>query len=164
MEKQKGMKATSYYPKQLQVVNGHIIMYDKKNEEFEIKNSDGRKITTRKTELAAKNYANGLNKPSKKTNIMATKKPTPAQLEARKKFAENAKNGTFAKNRKTASPKRKTATTAKKLCSKVIKREGVKGDGTLKKGYKYVKGGKVVKAKPAAKKPVAKRKPAAKKK
>ena len=36
---------------------------------------------------------------------------------------------------------------ARKLCSKVVRREGVKIDGTLKKGYKYVKGGRVVKAK-----------------
>ena len=36
---------------------------------------------------------------------------------------------------------------AKKMCSRVVRREGVKIDGTLKKGYKYVKGGRVVKAK-----------------
>lgn len=67
---------------------------------------------------------------------------------------------------KKAPAKRKSATTAKKLCSKVIRREGVKADGTLKKGYKYAKGGRVVKAKAAApkKKAPAKRKPAARKK
>lgn len=53
-------------------------------------------------------------------------------------------------------------TTAKKMCRKVIKVEGVKSDGTLKKGYKYLKGGRVVKAAP--KKVVAKRKVVAKKK
>ena len=42
--------------------------------------------------------------------------------------------------------KRKTPT-ARKMCSKIIRREGVKIDGTLKKGFKYVKGGRVVKAK-----------------
>lgn len=42
--------------------------------------------------------------------------------------------------------KRKTIT-AKKMCNKVIKREGVKSDGTLKKGYRYKKGGIIVKAK-----------------
>ena len=36
---------------------------------------------------------------------------------------------------------------SKKLCSKVVRREGVKVDGTLKKGFRYVKGGQVVKAK-----------------
>jgi hypothetical protein len=45
--------------------------------------------------------------------------------------------------------KKKKSMSAKKLCSPVIKREGVKKDGTLKKGYKYVKGGRVVKAKTA---------------
>lgn len=57
----------------------------------------------------------------------------------------------MATTKKKAPAKRKTATTAKKLCSKVIKREGVKSNGQLKKGYKYVAGGKVVKAKPAKK-------------
>lgn len=47
---------------------------------------------------------------------------------------------------KKAAAKKKTPTTAKKLCSKVIKREGVKSNGQLKKGYKYAKGGRVVKA------------------
>lgn len=43
--------------------------------------------------------------------------------------------------------KRKKRVSAKKLFSKAIKREGVKADGTLKKGYRYAKGGRVVKAK-----------------
>lgn len=55
--------------------------------------------------------------------------------------------------KESTKPKR---VTAKKMCSKVIKREGVKTDGTLKKGYKYVKGGRVVKVAPA-KKPATKR-------
>lgn len=42
---------------------------------------------------------------------------------------------------------KKKRVSAKKLCSKVIKREGVKADGTLKKGYRYAKGGRIVKAK-----------------
>lgn len=42
---------------------------------------------------------------------------------------------------------RKKTITAKKMCSRVIQREGVKANGTLKKGYKYAKGGRVVKAK-----------------
>jgi hypothetical protein len=37
--------------------------------------------------------------------------------------------------------------TAKKLCSSVIVKDGLKKDGTLKKGFKYAKGGKIVKAK-----------------
>ena len=49
-----------------------------------------------------------------------------------------------AKKTKTKGKKR---ISAKKLCSSVIKREGVKKDGTLKKGYKYAKGGKIVKTK-----------------
>ncbi len=34
----------------------------------------------------------------------------------------------------------------KKLCSRVVKAEGLKANGTLKKGFRYVKGGKIVKA------------------
>lgn len=33
----------------------------------------------------------------------------------------------------------------KTVCAKVVKVTGIKTDGTLKKGYKYVKGGKIVK-------------------
>lgn len=44
----------------------------------------------------------------------------------------------------------------KTVCTRVVKATGLKVDGTLKKGYKYIKGGKVVKvAQP--KKPVKKR-------
>jgi hypothetical protein len=49
-----------------------------------------------------------------------------------------------AKKSKTKTKKR---ISAKKLCSGIIAREGVKKDGTLKKGFRYVKGGRVVKAK-----------------
>lgn len=42
---------------------------------------------------------------------------------------------------------KKKTTSAKKLCSKIIRREGVKLDGTLKKGFRYAKGGRIVKAK-----------------
>ena len=48
---------------------------------------------------------------------------------------------------KKAKAKSKKRISAKKLCSGIITREGVKKDGTLKKGYRYVKGGRVVKAK-----------------
>lgn len=48
---------------------------------------------------------------------------------------------------KKTKPKGKKRISAKKLCSSVIARDGVKKDGTLKKGYRYVKGGRVVKAK-----------------
>ncbi|KUJ61843.1 hypothetical protein AR687_11550 [Flavobacteriaceae bacterium CRH] len=44
----------------------------------------------------------------------------------------------------------------KKVCARVVKATGLKVDGTLKKGYKYIKGGKVVKVVPK-KKPVKKR-------
>jgi|GEM_PF-5079716 len=56
---------------------------------------------------------------------------------------------------KKTTTKRKRSVTAKKLCSRVIKREGIKADGTLMKGFKWAKGGGraiKVKAKPAAKK------------
>ena len=33
----------------------------------------------------------------------------------------------------------------KKVCARVVKATGLKVDGTLKKGYKYIKGGKIVK-------------------
>ncbi len=48
---------------------------------------------------------------------------------------------------KKSKSKTKKRVSAKQLCSRVIVREGVKKDGTLKKGYRYVKGGRVVKAK-----------------
>lgn len=43
--------------------------------------------------------------------------------------------------------KTKKSIRAKKLCSRVIKKDGVKTNGQLKKGYRYAKGGKIVKAK-----------------
>ncbi|WP_395043173.1 hypothetical protein [Flavobacterium sp.] len=46
-----------------------------------------------------------------------------------------------------ATAKKKSGMTAKKLCSSVIVKDGLKKDGTLKKGFKYAKGGKIVKAK-----------------
>jgi hypothetical protein len=49
----------------------------------------------------------------------------------------------------------------KKVCARVVKATGLKVDGTLKKGYKYIKGGKIVKViekkKTVKKKPVKKR-------
>ena len=42
--------------------------------------------------------------------------------------------------------KAKTTRGLKKLCSRVIKAEGLKSNGTLKKGFRYLKGGKIVKA------------------
>ena len=61
----------------------------------------------------------------------------------------------------------KKKTTLKKVCRKVVKQEGVKADGPLKKGYRYKKGGGVVKAKaattsPKKKKTVTKKKKTAK--
>jgi hypothetical protein len=60
----------------------------------------------------------------------------------------------------------------KTLCSGVVRATGLKVDGTLKKGFKYIKGGKIVETtrttskakKVCAKKTVAKKKPIAKKK
>ena len=89
---------------------------------------------------------------------MAVKKPTPAQLAARKKFAEMAKSGELAKKRATASkkstglkiPQTKGLTT---LCAKTIGAVGRrKKDGTIKKKFKAVKGGKVVSVKKPTKK------------
>jgi len=59
----------------------------------------------------------------------------------------------------------------KTVCSQVLKATGLKVDGTLKKGYKYIAGGKIVKTsttpckakKVCAKKPVAKKKTVVKK-
>lgn len=62
--------------------------------------------------------------------------------------------------------KKPTVRGLKKICSGVVKATGLKADGTLKKGYKYITGGKIVKVspKPILKKKVVKKKPAAKKK
>ncbi|OXG00022.1 hypothetical protein BC749_108145 [Flavobacterium araucananum] len=57
--------------------------------------------------------------------------------------------------------KKKTVKGLKKVCSGVLKATGLKTDGTLKKGFKYIKGGKIVKT--AAKKPIVKKKVAPKK-
>lgn len=45
----------------------------------------------------------------------------------------------------TKKPAKKKSITAKKLCSSIIVKDGLKKDGTLKKGFKYIKGGKIVK-------------------
>ena len=37
----------------------------------------------------------------------------------------------------------------KKVCASVVKAEGLKADGTLRKGHRYLKGGKIVKVKKA---------------
>lgn len=67
--------------------------------------------------------------------------------------------------RKTATKRTATKRTAtkkpavrglKKVCSSVVKATGLKTDGTLKKGFKYVAGGKIVKV-VAKKAPVRKR-------
>jgi hypothetical protein len=42
---------------------------------------------------------------------------------------------------------KKRSVTAKKLCSSIIVKDGLKKDGTLKKGYHYLKGGKIAKSK-----------------
>lgn len=82
---------------------------------------------------------------------MSTKKPTAKQLEARKRFAEMAKNGTLAKKRKSATKTKKTG--LKKpvtkglttLCAKTVGVDGRrKKDGTVKKNHVVKKGGKVV--------------------
>lgn len=52
----------------------------------------------------------------------------------------------FPCNNKESQGKKRIS--AKKLCSSLIFLEGVKRNGTLKKGGRYVKGGRVLKAKP----------------
>jgi hypothetical protein len=89
---------------------------------------------------------------------MSTKKATPAQLAARKRFAEMAKNGTLAKKRAVASKKKdglkKPATKGlTTLCAKTVGVPGRrKADGTQKKGYVATKGGVLVKKVVAKKK------------
>lgn len=46
-----------------------------------------------------------------------------------------------------AVKKKPTVKGLKKVCSSVLKATGLKSDGTLKKGFKYIKGGKIVKVK-----------------
>lgn len=92
----------------------------------------------------------------KKPKKMATKKKaTPAQLAARKKFTQMAKDGTLAKKRKAAAEKGLNNSLPKgmtKSVAKAIKVTGLKkADGTLQKGFKYLKGGKIVKAKASKK-------------
>lgn len=64
--------------------------------------------------------------------------------------------------------KKPTVKGLKTVCSHVVKATGLKVDGTLKKGFKYITGGKIVKVAAATKKPIAKKKvvkkPVAKKK
>lgn len=62
---------------------------------------------------------------------------------------------------KRVTAKKPTVRGLKKVCSGVVKATGLKADGTLKKGFKYIAGGKIVKVAP---KPVAKKKPVTKKK
>lgn len=52
---------------------------------------------------------------------------------------------------------KKTVRGLKKVCRSVVKSTGLKTDGTLKKGFKYVKGGKIVKVETAKAKPVKKK-------
>jgi uncharacterized protein YydD (DUF2326 family) len=60
------------------------------------------------------------------------------------------------KNMRSKGLKKPSVRGLKTVCTRVVKATGLKVDGTLKKGYKYIKGGKVVKvAQP--KKPVKKR-------
>jgi hypothetical protein len=63
-----------------------------------------------------------------------------------------------------AVKKKPTVKGLKKVCSSVIKGTGLKSDGTLKKGFKYIKGGKIVKVKAATTKAKPVKKKTAKKK
>jgi hypothetical protein len=94
---------------------------------------------------------NGIIKSQKPKKMATTKKPTVKQLAARKKFAQMAKDGTLAKKRKVATKKGLNNSLPKgmtKSVAKAVKVTGLKkADGTLQKGFKYVKGGKIVKVK-----------------
>lgn len=90
---------------------------------------------------------------NQKTMKTPTKKPTAKQLAARKRFATMAKDGTLAKKRaasKKTSLKKPAPKGLVKFAAKTVHIEGIKRDGTLKKGYKYVSGGKIVKIKPTS--------------
>jgi hypothetical protein len=84
------------------------------------------------------------------------KKPTAKQIAARRRFSKMAQNGTLAKKRAAAAKKKSLGKPAPKgltkFASKSLHIEGIKRDGTLKKGCKYVAGGKVVKVKKPTKK------------
>lgn len=87
---------------------------------------------------------------------MATKKPTAKQLAARKAFAKKAKDGTLQKLKAKATKQKglngKLPSGMLKSVAKQVSVTGVKkADGTLKKGFKYLKGGKIVKVKPGKK-------------
>lgn len=81
----------------------------------------------------------------------AAKKPTAKQVAARKKFTKMAQDGTLAKKRASAAKKGLNNSLPKgmtKSVAKAVKVTGLKkADGTLQKGFKYLKGGKIVKAK-----------------
>jgi len=49
-------------------------------------------------------------------------------------------------NKSKAKVKKSFTSKAKQNCRRLVRQEGVKVNGQLKKGYKYLKGGKVVKA------------------
>lgn len=78
--------------------------------------------------------------------------------------AEIVKINNAPKTMKNQGLKKPTVKGLKTVCSHVVKATGLKVDGTLKKGYKYISGGKIVKTAAATKKPVVKKKTAAKKK
>lgn len=80
-------------------------------------------------------------------------------------LADKSKNElrTKIETMKKAGLKKPTVKGLKTVCSHVVKATGLKVDGTLKKGYKYITGGKIVKVAIAKKKVVAKKKPAKKK-
>lgn len=122
------MKISSYYSGYKKTVGTHTITWNKKDYKYDISDDSGNVVGQRQTEPDAIAFAKSqetLNRPSLKNKKMST----PAKK---------------TKGKRTVS--------AKKLCSKVIRREGVKSDGTLKKGYKYLPGGRVVKVKAAPKK------------
>jgi hypothetical protein len=90
------------------------------------------------------------------------------QIYLKKSYNSTIKKTKIMKNQGLKKP---SVRGLKTVCSQVLKATGLKVDGTLKKGYKYIAGGKIVKTsttpckakKVCAKKPVAKKKTVVKK-
>lgn len=117
------------------------------NERLQIVKSFNSKISYENIIKKAENWVKK-NSSIKNQLKMSTKKPTPKQLEARKRFAEMAKSGELSKKREAAAKKKKTGLkkpASKGLTTLCAKTVGVTGrrkkDGTQKKGYVATKGG-----------------------
>jgi hypothetical protein len=70
-------------------------------------------------------------------------------MAATKKAVKKSTDKSKAKRKVASKAKKTTKNKLKSHSAAARSKEGLKGDGSLKKGYKYVKGGRVVKAKAA---------------